>query len=381
MNDGVQVFDKEGSYQSSMRSGDAFDNVVYNPTANKVYAARDDGTLYIFEAEAYGELDNFTIETNLKLAVDPATNQVYAAGSTNGISVVSGESDSIVTVIPVTGVVSMTVDPSRHLLYAVDDGRYVNIIDTQSNSKINDYYLSAVPMEIAVNPNTNWLYANFGYNLIVIDAVDGSPVDLINASNIISMGVDPVANQVYYYTGGVSTVVLDGRDNSELGEIPMAYVYSYAFDTQKVCGAGCSIFVAGESNVFVIDLYRAGFVSFAMTEIDLGGDVSTADGSHFRINSTGIYEINVRLPIRSEQNPQSGDYQFVYAVEVNGAEIYAADWHNTANQNWQRLVNGYVQLFRQLNAGDEIAVAIRFYDSINESEIFENLSIAIRKIC
>ena len=237
--DALHVLDALGNGVQVLNRYTDFQEVIYNPVADKIYAAAANGNLYIYDAQTYSEETSFFLGLQMHIALDPVTNQVYAAEPNNGIAVVDGETDNVGTIISVMYVVSLAVDPTRHRLYAADDGGAIYVIDTQSNTEIDDFNLpNGMPMSIAVNPSTNWLYANYGYRIDVFDAGTGDPVDQISAAVIATVAVDPITNQVYYYTGGSDTVVLDGSDNSELGFIPMPTVIEYAFATQQICPPG-----------------------------------------------------------------------------------------------------------------------------------------------
>jgi len=383
---GLYRFDAQGNEVDRVLESNDITDVVYNPTSNKIYLV--DASLNevaVYDAATLGLLNTFSASnSSMILAVDPVTNQVFAVMPGSGIDVIDGETDNVNTTIPATVIYHLAIDPSRHRLYTCDYNGLVRIYDTRSYDEVGSIGLSSgPPMDFAINPNTNWLYANYGTHIDVLNAADGNLADTISMENISTVAVNPVSNQVYYFTGGDLTIVLDGKDNRELGNIPMTGVIAYDFSTREVCGGECGIFVADGTDEQVSDvLSNFGYVRFDDTQIDLGGNVTTPDGMHFTIRTPGIYEISVRVPIRSTQNPLTGDYQFYYAVNVNGSAIYAADWHNRYEQNWQQLVTGFSQLFRQLNAGDEISVPITTYFSTDTgSDHFENQSIAIHKIC
>jgi len=381
---GVQVFDAQGGNQTSMGSGFTFDNVAYNPAANKIYAARYDGELYIYEAEFYGELDAIQVEPEMHLAVDPVTNQVYAAGLNSGIYVIDGATNAVETILPAVDLYAMAIDPTSHRLYAaIGTAGDVHIINTQTNTDEGSAITlpSGNPMGIAVNPNTNWLYANYGYNVKVVDISDSNTVDTIGAANITALTIDPVSNQVYLFSGGSETEIFDGRDNSLLGVIPMAGVVGYAFDTQKVCGGGgCSIFVAGGqmgmSNMS--GLSTGNDIEFVSTPIVLGNDVTALDAAHFQVTSSGIYEISLRLAI---DRSASGDYHFAYHLLINGnteEDKYYREWNRIENQ---ATMSDFTQLFLQLQANDVVSVRIVDYTSDNKGYDYLSSFIAIRKLC
>jgi len=381
--DGLYLLSQDGYKIVTLESGTDFTDTVFNATAGKLYASSAAGTLYIWLPNDY-TVEAFTLSgAPMQLAVDPAANKVFASAPGEGIFVIDGATDGVATTIPQLFADHMAVDPSRHMLYTVESNGLVRVYDTQSYGEINSYSLpGGAPLGIAVNPNTNRLYANYGTRIDVIDAGNGNIADDIEAANISAVAVDPVSNQVYYYTGGAETIVLNGNNNSALGLIPMAGVIGYAFNTREACPMECpGIFVAG-GQYTQVDNIAPGTIPFDVTEIDLGGNVTTPDGRFFTVNTAGVYEINVRLPVHSIQSPNNGDFILYYEVNVNDASIYSAFWDNVGGQNWRALVTEYVQLFRQLNAGDVISVEITSYYSGNAAlDYFDQQSIAIQKIC
>jgi len=384
--DGLAVLDAQGSTIVTLSPGDDIFQVVYNPTANKFYYTDNSiGDVNIYDAATLIQLDIIHVNNHSTvLAVDPVVNKVFAAAPGEGIFVIDGETDGVDYLIELD-IGQLAIDPTRHTLYASDFNGNVFLIDTRDNSTLYSYALtSGTPQLLAVNPNTDRLYAVYDADVEILNASDGEWLSFFSANNVTAIAVDPVTNQVYYHSGANVTTILDGNDESVLGAIAMENLHAFAFSTREECGpSSCpGIFVAGAPRSLVDDHFNAGFVSFSTTEIDLGGAVSTADGMHFTVNSAGVYEIDVRLPIRSNQIPEYGSYQFEYAVEVNGVTIYSADLANTNNLNWRELITEYVQLFKQLSAGDEITVAIMHYGSSNPNEdYFEQLSLAIHRIC
>jgi len=377
---GVQVFDMEGGNLIAMGPGFAFDDVAYNPTADKIYAARSDGQLLIYEAEYYGELQSITIGSTMNLSVDPAVNRVFVGTSQGGAFMVDGWDDVYHSLQGTLPSVGAGIDAAHSRWYNADD-EYVNLYDTATGDHlITNMFSQAFPLNAAYNPNNRLMYLNYGTHVDPFDVTTGNyGADTIYA-NADVIGIDPVADLVYLYGDG-SIQIYSGSTSLYVDSFPASQVLAFDFDTRMVECNGCGIFVAGGISTALDTLYP-GNVPFGQTEIALGGNVTTLDGEAFTVNSPGVYEINVRVPVHSDQAAATGDYAFSYNVNVNGATIYDAGWHNLHGQSWQTLVTGYVQLFRQLESGDEIRVAMTYYDSAeNATEYFQQQSIAIRKIC
>jgi len=383
--DGLFMFDAQGSAIDHVLLGASINRVAYNPTANKIYAGgAENQTVYIYDANDFSLLNTLVIDTGPDFAVDPVTKQVYASQVDAGPVVISGTTDDIVTYINIpTYSMMLAIDPARGRVYSVSIAGAISVINTRTNTIIDDYALaSGLPLGIAVNPNTNLLYANYGNKIDLYDAASGTPAGTLT-ENVMTLAVDPVTNLVYYYNDVGDTVILDGSDNSYLGSIAMNEVLGFAPGTSEECtpSASCpGIFVAGGEEVQVTTLVPGSLI-FNNTQIDLGGNVTTSDGTLFTVNVPGVYEINVRIPIRSEQEPSTGEYVLYYHVAVNGNVAYRSHVWNVHDQNWRDLIIEYVQLFQQLNAGDVISVVLESIMTNTDGEYIEQQSIAIRKIC
>ncbi|MCL2300169.1 MAG: hypothetical protein FWC27_08510, partial [Firmicutes bacterium] len=383
---GLTVLDPQGNIIDTLAEHRNITDVVYNPAAGKLYLA--DYTyaeLLIYDAETYLPVDTLLLGAPLLLAVDPASNHVYAAAPSAGIQAVSGETDSVVQTLSMPDVVSMAVDSARRRLYAADNGGTVHVVDTNDNIEADAYALpGGVPEGIAVNPNTNRLYANYGTHIDVLDAADGGFLGDISAANITALDVDQAANRVYYYTGGTETVVLDGSDDSLLGAIPMADVIEYAFSTRKLCGAGtCGLFTAGSpvaldnmSGMGQGDLVSFGY--YVDRRMELGNDITEINPGLFRVDAAGVYEIGLRMAVET-LNPDS--YDIAYSLLVNddtANPLYYRRWGMDPNQ---ATVADYVQLFQPLQTGDVLSVRLTVFTADISSHHELSSYITIRKIC
>jgi hypothetical protein len=385
--DGLFVFDAHGIEIDHVLTGVGINRVAYNPAANKIYAGENtpDQALYIFDAGDYSLLNTLAVDVGIDLAVDPVRNQVYASQNDGGPVGISGTTDDIsgVFYIPDYGVL-LAIDPSRGRLYSVSTSGVVSVIDTGSNVIVDDYALAAgVPLGIAVNPNTNRLYANYGSRIDILDADDGSLLDSTSETGVISnVTVDPVANQIYFYNSEGDTVVLSGADNSYLGSIAMSGVLGFAPGTREACpapGAACpGIFYAGGGANSMYAASAGQDIAFDPTLIDIGNNVTALDDYHFRVNASGVYEIDVTIAMYTNRGT---DYSFNYWILRNGdtnSILASGEWNFIPNQARQ---TGYNQIFEQLNAGDVISARIAAYASADKYDNYIFRTIAIRKIC
>jgi len=226
-----------GDYIRPFASEPATD-IVYNPAANKVYFIAPDGTLYIYGADSHSEIASILLSPGAVLAVDPSTNQVYAAVTANGVHVISGATNTQTALIPLVDADQLAVDPTRHRLYASDLGGTLHVINTQTNTETDAFSLpTGATYGLAVNPNTNLLYANYGNRIESFDPDTGSLLDEIGGTGISAFAVDPVSNLIYYYNAYGDVHIFSGIDNESLDFFAMDGGIAFAPGTRKVCPA------------------------------------------------------------------------------------------------------------------------------------------------
>jgi len=140
--------------------------------------------------------------------------------------------------------------------------------------------------------------------------------------------------------------------------------------------AALGVFSAGDgSTQSLVNLNRGDNLPFNVKRIDVGGNITMVNAEHFRVNTAGVYEINLRIPIRSKSNT---NYIFGYTLKVNDDNVYEDNWERNP---YHSQLSGCVQVFQQLHAGDVISVQVTEYASKDKaSEFLVNQSLTILRI-
>jgi len=238
---GLYVFDAHGNRLQLLRAGGDIGAVAYNPAANKIYLADEsNSSVYIYNADTYAQLAVIPLSPGIVLAAEPSTNQVYAGVPGGGLYAINGADNSYMNLGFSEYPELLTADSVHGRLYNAALDSVVYVFDTSINAEIDSFPLTGgVPLSIAINPNTELLYANYGNHIDLYDVTTGTPAGTLT-ENAGALAVDPVTNQVFYYNGA-DTVILDGADNSYLDSIAMNEVGAFAFGTREViCPAGAA---------------------------------------------------------------------------------------------------------------------------------------------
>jgi YVTN family beta-propeller protein len=202
-------------------------NMAINPNTSMIYIANTDSDgISVINGTARKETDAIREVTEpYDIAVNPNTNLIYVAslGSHSNLSatslagyitVINGTNSTIIEDIELYGDPSswtLHVNPITNMIYISESyADYINVINGTSNEIDDIIYLDNVPSYIAVNTNTNRIYAA-SFNSSVsysgrhyIDVIDGGtgekiyniPFDL----SISGMAINPNTNMLYVAT-------------------------------------------------------------------------------------------------------------------------------------------------------------------------------------
>ena len=168
------------------------------------------------------------------IAVNEATNRVYV-GVEDGLLIIDGETDTVITeILPDVNVVALAVNPQTNRIYVADYGDNIFVIDGATNQQVGiipegiyDQY------ELAVNPTTNLVYiadwttilGNYDH-ILVYSGETFTEVTQINIPGSdehtyierVGLAVNPETNLVYAtWSGNNNLYVIDG-DTHEILE-------------------------------------------------------------------------------------------------------------------------------------------------------------------
>jgi DNA-binding beta-propeller fold protein YncE len=161
------------------------------------------------------------------IAVNEQTNRVYV-GVEDGLIIIDGETDTIITeILPDIEVVAVAVNPQTNRVYAAEYGDNIFVIDGATNQQVG-----VIPegiyqqYELAVNPTTNLVYIAdwttiLGYydKILVYNGETFTKVTQINIPGSdehtyierVGLAVNPETNLVYAtWSGNNSLYVIDG---------------------------------------------------------------------------------------------------------------------------------------------------------------------------
>jgi DNA-binding beta-propeller fold protein YncE len=197
--------------------------IAVNEQTNRMYVGVEDG-LVIIDGETDTMMEKILPDVEVvAIAVNPQTNRIYAAEYGDEIFVIDGSTNQLIGVIPegIYQQYELAVNPITNLVYIADWTTIIGYYDkilvyegenftlvTQIDIPGSDEHEYIERMGLAVNPETNILYATWSgnNNLYVIDGNTHQIIDNVLPSSFSeSVTVNPYTNYVY-----VENAVLDG---------------------------------------------------------------------------------------------------------------------------------------------------------------------------
>jgi len=246
--------------------------------------------------------------------------------------------------IPYFAPMTLAVNPNTDKIYAVDGGgNYVMVIDGATN-QTTPILVGSQPTAVAVNPNTNEIYVadagpdNFGrYYVTVIDGATnvttpllvgtypGYPPGGVYPLGPIAVAVDPLANKIYVANVNTNSVtVIDGATNNTTSIAVGTNPQAVALNSST-----SKIFVAdgGSNDVAMIDgptNTLQGPILVGTNPRDLAVDPSTNQIYVANYNSNNVTLIDGAL--RFKWTIVAGTNPCAVAVNPNTNNIYVANY-------------------------------------------------------
>lgn len=178
--------------------------------------------------------DPMTISANITLTKKPyciitndETNRVYV-GVDNGLIVIHGDTNQVMAEITLSNrVEALAVNPLTNRIYAGISGGNIAVIDGATNLKVGEIGVTiGTSYEIAVNPVTNRVYIMEsspyvgGYDAVgvrngeTLQLITSVPLGVTAYVELIGIAVNPNTNKVYAtWTGNNSLFMIDGNTN------------------------------------------------------------------------------------------------------------------------------------------------------------------------
>jgi YVTN family beta-propeller protein len=173
---------------------------------------------------------------NSVLGVNAMTNQVYIGDFDNGrVLVIDMTTNAVVATIPglkvnvSDGPTDIAVNPNTNFIYVgrtVHFGGQITVIDGSTNAATAIGGVGSHPVSLAVNALTNRIYVanQLSNNVSVIDGTTNSVITTIGGfSSPVGVAVNPQTNLIYVGNAGGSNSlsVIDGATNSISTTIPL----------------------------------------------------------------------------------------------------------------------------------------------------------------
>ena len=197
------------------------DNIELNaPGTNSVSINPATSVIYVTNSSSVSVIDGInnqitdviTLGISLgNIAVNINTNMIYVANSNNSITVIDGASNQIVATID-NRASQIAVNPDTNRIYAVGRSSII-VIDGSNNLVIDNIEFKDNPIitAITVNPNNNMIYlAGFITKTVLGNGVNIGFVSIIDGTNnqhketitmplhtITDIAVNPVTNKIY----------------------------------------------------------------------------------------------------------------------------------------------------------------------------------------
>lgn len=206
--------------------------IAVNPNTNLVYVAVP-GQLNVYDAQNHALVTTISLPQNYTPCYDVglnlSTNRIYAVGLRT--YVIDGNTNNLLGNFEKSGN-ELAVNPTTNRVYIAGTVNYpfsdpyvIHVLDGSNNSWLTDIQLGSMAsyesIHLAVNPNTNRLYATFtgDDNLRVMDGDTHAEITRVFLENIGSVVVNPDTNRIYAGKNYTDAVVLDGISHTQVGTI------------------------------------------------------------------------------------------------------------------------------------------------------------------
>ncbi len=280
--------------------------------------------------------------------------------STNNVTVIDGAANSTATVTVGSGPDAVAVNPNTNKIYAVNNGtNNVTVINGATNGVITTVAVGTYPQAVSVNAITNKVYvSNTGSpNVTVINGADNSTATITVGSNTNALAVNPNTNKVYVANPLSNNVtVIDGATNN----VTTTVTTGTAPDAVAVNPNTNKIYVANNDsgNVTVID----GATNNVITTVTAGTNpravavnpkTNTIYVANFGSNNVTVIDGATNNVITTVT---AGTYPSDVAVNPNTNKIYVV---NQATSNNVTVIDGSTNTTTTVTAGNTpLSVAV-----------------------
>src|SRR5205085_9138624 len=135
------------------------------------------------------------------IAVNEITGRVYVT-NLSGLVVIDANSLSVVSTIGLSfGCTAVAVNPQTNRIYANSSFTQIKVIDGSSEQVLASLFLSSIPRDLEVDPLRNRIYATHesaGFFSVIDGATNSLLPTVPIAGRILAMAVDPDLGQLYF---------------------------------------------------------------------------------------------------------------------------------------------------------------------------------------
>ncbi len=239
-------------------------SLAYDPLANVVYGASQEGPFFAISADSNKLVSSTWFDYPVRVAYDSVDNKAYCTVRTadyDTIMVMDGTTHQRIGEIPLEWATSPVWNPDNDRLYlTMGEMNKVAVIDCKADTIVTEIPVGSGGVGAVLNRRHQKLYVR---NL---DSDDVSIIDLVTNQVIktVAVGNSPDAGYYcdsadkYYCSRGRGIVVIDGVSDSTLGLIPGQPQAGIAMVESPAHGV---MMVATGDSILVVDTDRDSFVS------------------------------------------------------------------------------------------------------------------------
>jgi YVTN family beta-propeller protein len=221
---------------------------VLNPTTNMLYVSNATASaVYVFDMASNTVVATIPIGVQFHLPVEPGemavnavTNTIYVINNDGSISVIDGSKNVVSATITVGPAVRIAVNAVTNKIYVStgvitrrpgDNGVNNNflVLDGATNKVIGGLALSPSCIGLAVDAQTNTIYATTNLSVEIIDGTTNSDMASIASGNgdLVDVAVDQTTHNAYVVQAGFDSVsnqvfVINGPTFAKTGTIALA---------------------------------------------------------------------------------------------------------------------------------------------------------------
>jgi YVTN family beta-propeller protein len=278
----------------------------------------------------------------LSVAVDQATGKVYAVGAGSSSVAVIDETTLTVSTIQSNSILkSLAVDEATNKIYVIADTE-VDALDPASGLT-SILYSGAAPVAVAVNPDTDKIYAvDRGNDSVAAINEFGNISAVAAGTDPAAVAVDPATDMIYVADNGSNDVtVIDGETDIPtsigVGAHPvsvavnpatdMIYVADNGSNEVTVIAGSAAVLPAPSATTNTAPGAAAGTPAAQTISLTVGQTGYTVDGAPYTLDAAPlIYEGRTLVPIRDVATALGASVSWDAAgqkvtVAVNGKTI------------------------------------------------------------